>query len=46
MNIDMIDETPLLDLRPNVARFNDQLDMRIAWLDMATDNIRNERVDS
>jgi tRNA (Thr-GGU) A37 N-methylase len=44
--LDILDETPLLDLKPYVPEFNYRPDVRIGWLEQAKDKIRSKRSDN
>ena len=45
-NVDMIDGTPLLDVKPYVPSFDDQCSVRIGWLERATEDVADKRADS
>lgn len=44
--LDILDETPLLDLKPYVPEFDYRPDVRIGWLEQAKDKIRSKRSDN
>lgn len=39
VNIDVVDKTPLLDIKPYVPAFDVQDDVRSGWLEEAEDNV-------
>jgi tRNA-Thr(GGU) m(6)t(6)A37 methyltransferase TsaA len=43
--IDVLDETPLLDIKPYVPEFEGTEDVRIGWLAQARGRIRDQRAD-
>jgi tRNA-Thr(GGU) m(6)t(6)A37 methyltransferase TsaA len=43
--IDVLDETPLLDIKPYVPEFEGTEDVRIGWLARARGRIRDQRAD-
>lgn len=45
-SIDVLDGTPLLDVKPYVPRFDDQCSVRIGWLEKATEDVARKRADS
>lgn len=44
-NMDMIDETPLLDIKPYVPEFDPDEIESIGWLSKSISKVRNERAD-
>ncbi len=44
-NIDLLDETPLLDIKPYVPEFDHQPVERVGWLAQAEGKVRNKRSD-
>ena len=44
-NVDILDGTPLLDIKPYVPEFDHQEDCRIGWLGKARGEVRNKRSD-
>jgi len=44
-NIDVIDRTPLLDIKPYVPEFDEQTSVRIGWLEGKDDKIKNKKSD-
>jgi len=45
-NVDILDETPLLDIKPYVPEFDAQTDVRIGWLEtVAKENVRKKSDD-
>ena len=44
-NVDILDDTPLLDLKPYVPEFDQQEDCRIGWLEKARDMVKERRSD-
>jgi tRNA-Thr(GGU) m(6)t(6)A37 methyltransferase TsaA len=44
-NIDVLDGTPLLDIKPYVPQFDQPLEYRIGWLEHAKDRVRESRAD-
>ncbi len=44
-NIDLLDETPLLDIKPYVPEFDQQPVERVGWLAQAKGKVRNKRSD-
>ncbi|HKJ91634.1 MAG TPA: tRNA (N6-threonylcarbamoyladenosine(37)-N6)-methyltransferase TrmO [Longimicrobiales bacterium] len=44
-NVDMLDGTPLLDIKPYVREFDAQDDVRTGWLEKAGKDVRNRRSD-
>ena len=44
-NVDMLDGTPLLDIKPYVPAFDDQSDVRVGWLETTEDRVRRKRSD-
>ncbi|GAB6186871.1 tRNA (N6-threonylcarbamoyladenosine(37)-N6)-methyltransferase TrmO [Thermopirellula anaerolimosa] len=44
-NVDMLDGTPLLDIKPYVPEFDAPKDVRIGWMATAADNVANKRSD-
>jgi tRNA-Thr(GGU) m(6)t(6)A37 methyltransferase TsaA len=43
--VDVLDETPLLDIKPYVPEFENTRDIRIGWLEHVKGNIRTQRSD-
>jgi tRNA (Thr-GGU) A37 N-methylase len=43
--VDMLDGTPLLDIKPYVPEFEGTEDVRIGWLAQARGRIRDQRAD-
>jgi tRNA-Thr(GGU) m(6)t(6)A37 methyltransferase TsaA len=44
-NADVLDGTPLLDIKPYVPEFDHQENCRIGWLEQARGKVRNKRSD-
>ena len=44
-NVDILDGTPLLDIKPYVPQFDHQENCRIGWLEKARGKVRNKRSD-
>lgn len=44
-NVDMLDGTPLLDIKPYVPEFDAPKDVRIGWMATVADNVANKRSD-
>jgi tRNA-Thr(GGU) m(6)t(6)A37 methyltransferase TsaA len=44
-NVDMLDGTPLLDIKPYVPEFDHQPEVRIGWLENARDRMAGRRSD-
>jgi len=44
-DIDVLDGTPLLDVKPYVPEFDERSDVRVGWLARAKDRVRTERSD-
>jgi len=44
-NVDILDGTPLLDIKPYVPEFDQQQTCRIGWLEQARGKVRNKRSD-
>lgn len=44
-NIDIVDGTPLLDIKPYVPEFDQQSDIRTGWLDIARKTVSERRSD-
>jgi tRNA-Thr(GGU) m(6)t(6)A37 methyltransferase TsaA len=44
-NIDMLDGTPLLDLKPYVPEFDSHAKFRTGWLEQARKTVQNRRAD-
>jgi len=44
-NLDMLDGTPVLDIKPYVAPFDDQNDVQIGWLSEFVDGVKQKRSD-
>lgn len=45
-NIDVLDGTPLLDIKPYVPVFDEQTDVRFGWLEKAQHEVPDKRSDS
>lgn len=45
-NVDMLDETPLLDIKPYVPEFDSQADIRTGWLAQAGKTVANRALDN
>ena len=45
-NIDILDGTPLLDIKPYVPEFDPQSDIRIGWLEAAVQNVTKKKSDN
>jgi len=45
LNVDILDGTPLLDLKPYVPEFDTQIDIRIGWLDKASKTVAHRKSD-
>jgi len=45
-NVDVLDGTPLLDIKPYVPDFDHQPDIRIGWLQKAVDEVSEKKSDS
>jgi len=45
-HLDILDGTPLLDIKPYVPEFDGQLDVRIGWLENVREKIRSTRSDN
>jgi tRNA-Thr(GGU) m(6)t(6)A37 methyltransferase TsaA len=45
-NVDMVDGTPLLDIKPYVPEFDHQLDIRTGWLEEARKKVSERRSDN
>ncbi len=45
VDIDMIDGTPLLDLKPYVPAFDEDVDVRVGWLEDKLKNAEGKRAD-
>ena len=43
--VDVLNETPLLDIKPYVPMFEQTNDVRIGWLEQVKDKIRSQRSD-
>jgi tRNA (Thr-GGU) A37 N-methylase len=43
--VDVLNGTPLLDIKPFVPEFESVQDVRIGWLEQVRDKIRNQRSD-
>ena len=43
--VDVLNETPLLDIKPFVPEFESVQDVRIGWLEQVRDKIRSQRSD-
>jgi tRNA-Thr(GGU) m(6)t(6)A37 methyltransferase TsaA len=44
-NVDILDGTPLLDIKPYVPEFDFQKDIRIGWLEKARDHVSTRKSD-
>jgi len=44
-NVDILDQTPLLDIKPYVPEFGDQAKFRIGWLEKSGKRVSNKRSD-
>jgi tRNA (Thr-GGU) A37 N-methylase len=44
-NVDILDGTPLLDIKPYVPEFDHQQDCRIGWLEKARGMVKEKRSD-
>jgi tRNA-Thr(GGU) m(6)t(6)A37 methyltransferase TsaA len=44
-NVDILDGTPLLDLKPYVPEFDAADDVRVGWLEKSRDQVRRKRSD-
>lgn len=44
-NVDVLDETPLLDIKPYVPEFDHQLEVRTGWLAKAEGEVQNKKAD-
>jgi len=44
-NADMLDETPLLDIKPYVPEFDAQVDVRTGWLEKAGKTVASRKAD-
>jgi tRNA-Thr(GGU) m(6)t(6)A37 methyltransferase TsaA len=44
-NVDILDSTPLLDIKPEVPEFDAQADVRIGWLEKARKNVSIRKSD-
>jgi len=44
-NVDILDRTPLLDIKPYVPEFDHQQDCRIGWLEKARGMVKEKRSD-
>jgi len=45
-NIDILDDTPLLDIKPYVPEFDQQQDVRIGWLTASRSEIKDKKSDN
>ncbi len=45
LNVDMLDQTPLLDIKPYVPEFDHQADVRSGWLDRSGKSVHTKRAD-
>ncbi|MFP4079118.1 MAG: tRNA (N6-threonylcarbamoyladenosine(37)-N6)-methyltransferase TrmO [Ectothiorhodospira sp.] len=45
LNVDVLDGTPLLDIKPYVPEFDHQTDVRTGWLDRAGKNVHTQKSD-
>lgn len=44
-NIDILDGTPLLDIKPYVPEFDEQVAVRVGWMEGAGGRVRTQRSD-
>jgi tRNA (Thr-GGU) A37 N-methylase len=44
-NVDILDGTPLLDIKPYVPEFDSYTDVRIGWLEKAKHTVATKRSD-
>jgi len=44
-NIDILDGTPLLDIKPYVPEFDDQAEARVGWLEEARTQVTRKKSD-
>jgi tRNA (Thr-GGU) A37 N-methylase len=44
-NVDILDGTPLLDIKPYVPEFDHQQDCRTGWLEKARGRVKEKRSD-
>ena len=44
-NVDILDRTPLLDIKPYVPEFDAQVDVRTGWLDTARKTVSDRKSD-
>ncbi len=44
-NVDMLDGTPLLDIKPYVPEFDHQVDVRTGWLERAREAVSGKKAD-
>lgn len=44
-NVDMLDDTPLLDIKPYVPAFDQQSDVRSGWVDVAGKGVAEHLAD-
>jgi tRNA-Thr(GGU) m(6)t(6)A37 methyltransferase TsaA len=44
-NVDILDGTPLLDIKPYVPEFDAQVKVRIGWLEKARENVASRKSD-
>ena len=44
-NVDILDGTPVLDIKPYVPAFDQYLDSRVGWLEKVKDKVREKRSD-
>jgi tRNA (Thr-GGU) A37 N-methylase len=44
-NVDILDGTPLLDIKPYVPEFDAQVEVRVGWLEKARENIAARKSD-
>jgi tRNA (adenine37-N6)-methyltransferase len=45
INVDMLDETPLLDIKPYVPEFDSQAKVRTGWLEKARKSVSDRKSD-
>jgi len=44
-NVDMLDGTPLLDIKPYVPKFDDQIKVRTGWLERTSKTVATRKAD-
>jgi len=45
-HLDVLNKTPLLDVKPYVPEFEHTHDIRVGWLEQAKDRVRTQKSDS